>query len=80
MTSEEAKAIAKAAATEAVHGAFQRLGVDEDDWTEVQRDMAFIRSWRQSSDAVKRQGLLTAIGIIVAGGLGLIWLAVKGSP
>lgn len=77
MTEDEAKSIAKAAATEAVHEAFQRLGVDIDDWTEVQRDMAFIRSWRESSEAVKRQGLLTAIGIVVAGVLGLIWLALS---
>lgn len=78
MTEDEAKSIAKAAATEAVHEAFQRLGVDIEDWTEVQRDMAFIRSWRESSEAVKRQGLLTAIGILVAGVLGLVWLALKG--
>lgn len=78
MTEDEAKSIAKAAATEAVHEAFQRLGVDIDDWTEVQRDMAFIRSWRESSEAVKRQGLLTAIGILVAGVLGLVWLALRG--
>lgn len=78
MTEDEAKSIAKAAATEAVHEAFQRLGVDIDDWTEVQRDMAFIRSWRESSEAVKRQGLLTAIGIVVAGVLGLVWLALRG--
>ncbi len=77
MTEDEAKSIAKAAATEAVHEAFQRLGVDIDDWTEVQRDMAFIRSWRESSEAVKRQGLLTAIGIVVAGVLGLVWLALS---
>ena len=78
MTHDEAHAIAKSAAKEALHEMFLALGVDTEDATEVQKDMAFIRSWRESSEAVKRQGMIAAIGVIVIGLLGLIWTALKG--
>lgn len=78
MTHDEAHSIAKAAAKEALHEMFMALGVDTDDATEVQKDMAFIRNWRESSEAVKRQGMIAAIGVIVIGLLGLIWTALKG--
>jgi hypothetical protein len=78
MTEDEARSIAKVAAKEALSEMLITLGVDPDEPTEMQKDMAFVRSLRESSEAVKRQGLLTAIGILVAGVLGLIWLAVKG--
>ncbi len=78
MTEDEARSIAKVAAKEALSEMLITLGVDPEEPTEMQKDMAFVRSWRESSEAVKRQGLLTAIGILVAGVLGLIWLAIKG--
>ncbi|RRY03819.1 hypothetical protein [Brucella anthropi] len=55
-----------------------KIGIDTDKPLEYQKDMAFVRSWRSSSEAVKRQGILTAIGIITTGFLGLIWMALKG--
>ena len=79
MTEDEATAIARTAATQAVNEAFNRLGIDYvADWKEVQRDMSFIRNWRQSTDAIKRQGALAAIAVIVAGLLGLIWTTLRG--
>ena len=57
-----------------------RLGVDTEDPIEFQRDLQHLRAWRESVGTVKRQSLMTAIGIITAGVLGLIWLAIKGSP
>lgn len=55
-----------------------RLGIDADDPLEFQRDMQHLRAWRESVATVKRQSLMTAIGILTAGVLGLIWMAVRG--
>lgn len=82
VTDEEARALAKVAAQtaarEVLHELFVTLGVDIDDPTEVQKDFAFVRNWRVSADAIKRQGMLAAIGVVVVGLLGLIWTALKG--
>ena len=72
--------IAKQAAKEAVKEVFLTLGIETDKALEVQKDMQHLRAWRESVATVKRQSLMTAIGIITAGVLGLIWLAVKGAP
>lgn len=80
MTEEEARRIAEDAAERALVRMLLRLGIDSEETVEVQRDMAFVRDWRQSTEAIKRQGLLAAIGIIVVGILGLVWAALKGGP
>jgi hypothetical protein len=46
----------------------------------VQRDFQHLREWRTSINTVKKQGLVTAVGIITAGILGAAWLAFKGPP
>lgn len=53
-----------------------RLGVDASNPIEVQKDFQHLRAWRNSSDTVKRQGILTAVGVLTVGILGLIWLAI----
>lgn len=55
------------------------LGIDADDPIEFQRDMQHLRQWRESMATVKRQSLMTAVGILVAGFLGLLWMAIKGA-
>lgn len=57
-----------------------KMGLDTKDPMSLQKDMAHLRSWRESMETVKRQSIITAIGIIVAGVLGLIWMAVSGRP
>ncbi|MBB3810068.1 hypothetical protein [Pseudochelatococcus contaminans] len=54
-----------------------RLGVDVGKPLEVQADFQHLRQWRSSVETIKRQGVLTAIGIITVGVLGLIWQAVR---
>lgn len=54
------------------------LGVDTDDPVALQKDMAHLRAWRESMETVRKQSLITAIGVITAGVLGLLWLAAKG--
>lgn len=61
--------------SETVAETLLKLGIDADDPLEFQRDMQHLRAWRESVATVKRQSLITAIGIITAGVLGLIWMA-----
>lgn len=63
---------------EAVHETLIALGIDPDDHQATQRDMAFLRSWRESTETVKRQGIVTATGVIVVAFLGLLYWIVKG--
>jgi len=79
MTSDEVKAIAREAAREATKETLASLGINPDDRPGTQRDMAFLRSWRESSETVKRQSLITAVGVLTLGVLGLIWMAIKGN-
>lgn len=76
MTEHELKKIV----SEAVSETLLQLGIDASDPVEMQKDMAHLRAWRESVATVKQQGLATAIGVITVGVLGLIWLALKGSP
>lgn len=74
MTDEEIKKIVSDTVTETL----LKLGIDADDPLEIQADMQHLRAWRQSVATVKKQSLVTAIGIITAGVIGLIWMAIKG--
>lgn len=67
----------KDAAAEGVTEALERLGINPDDPTEVQRDMAFVRDWRTTTDGVKRKSLLAAVGFVVVATLGALWLGIK---
>ena len=78
MTEAEVKKIASEAAKAAVKEMLVSYGIPPDDPLEVQRDFQHLRSWREASETVKKQGLMTAVGIITAGILGLIYMAFKG--
>lgn len=69
----------RAIVAETVRETLTSLGIPADDPLEVQRDMQHLRDWRNSVATVKKQGLVTAVGILTAGFLGAIWLAVKGN-
>lgn len=63
---------------EAVKETLTSMGIPADEPIEVQRDMQHLRAWRESVATVKKQSLVTAVGILTAGFVGLIWLAIKG--
>ncbi len=65
---------------ETVDQTLTRLGVDTENPLEFQRDLSHLREWRKSVATIKRQSLITAVGVIIAGVLGLIWLGIKGTP
>jgi hypothetical protein len=75
MTEAEVKRIV----AETVEQTLLTLGVDTDDPIELQKDLAHLRAWRESMETVRKQSLITAIGIVLAGGAGLLWLGLKGS-
>lgn len=64
---------------ETVDQTLTRLGVDTENPLEFQRDLQHLREWRKSVSTIKRQSLITAVGIVVAGVIGLVWIAVKGN-
>lgn len=75
---DKVKEIVRVTVKETLNELFMGLGVDVKDPTEVQKDFAFIRNWRESSQALKQHGILTAIGVVVVGALALMWNALKG--
>jgi 2-iminoacetate synthase ThiH len=78
MTEEDIRRVAGEAAREAVYETLKQLGVDPATPFEMQRDFQHLRSWRQSVETVKRQGLISAVAVFVTGSLALLWLALKG--
>lgn len=58
------------------------LGLDVSDpetIIELQKDFAYVRSWRQSVAEVKSKGFLALCGIALTGFVGLMWTAFKSS-
>lgn len=84
MTDEQIEALVAKTAEETAQRVIKQtllsFGIDASDPLEMQADMQHLRNWRTSVNAVKRQGMLSAMGIIVAGVLGLIWMAVNNPP
>lgn len=62
---------------EGVSDALTRVGIDTSDPLAAQKDAQFVREWRNTASAVKRKGMITAVGLLVTGILGAIWLGLK---
>ena len=73
MTEDEIKKIISVTVSETL----LKMGVNTDDPIEAQKDFMHLRSWRQSTEAVKRQSMLAAIGVVTAGMLALIWSIIR---
>lgn len=63
----------------AVHETLATMGVDASDPFEVQADFAFLREVRETSEAVKRKGILLVFGTLVAALLGALAVGLKGT-
>lgn len=77
ISAEEVRDIAEAAADRAIQKTLLTIGmdtVDPDAILKLQADFRHLRIWRESTEAVKKRALLTAIGVIVTGSLGYLWL------
>lgn len=72
---EETREIAQTAAREAVREMMIAMGVDTSSpeaMIEMQKDFQSLRAWRNSVQTVQRQGLITAVGFIIVGVLGIL--------
>ena len=81
MTEADIKRVASEAARASVEEMFLRFGIEAsnpDDIKALQRDFAHLRGWRESTDTIKRQGIVTIVIVLTTGALGLIWAAVTG--
>jgi hypothetical protein len=71
------KQIADEAAAKAVHQFAIRMGIDPDDPRSSQADQQFLRATRERCEQAGFKAVLTLIGILVAGGAGMLWLGFK---
>lgn len=53
------------------------VGIDAEHPLETQRDMQYVRAWRETSESVRGKAIVVAVGIVLAGSLGIFWLGVK---
>jgi hypothetical protein len=70
MTQQELKELVSEAVTETL----TKLGVDTTNPVEMQRDFQHLREWRQTTSSLKRHGMLTLLGIFIAGAVAALWL------
>lgn len=81
MTDDQIAALVHSTAEEVakrtIREMFVTFGIDVTNPMEMQQDMAYLRAWRTSVGTIKKQGLMTAVGIVTIGVLGLIWSAMK---
>lgn len=61
----------KALMSSTVLDTLTKLGIDSADPLETQKDMAHLRSWRRSTEAVRRKGVVTSVGFIIVSVLGM---------
>lgn len=88
MMPDEVRIVAGNAAHEAAKKAlddlFLHLGYDitgesgKDELRAIAKDLRHTRRWREATETVQKYSLISAVSVLVAGLLGLVWLAVKG--
>lgn len=63
--------------SEGVTEAFRSMGIDSMQPIEMQRDMAHLRKWRVSVEKTTSTTFTVALGVIVSGLLGAVWLGIS---
>ena len=74
---ERTKRLAKEGAHEAVNEAFERLGIDTNDWHETQKDTAFLRKLRRCMDNGAMWIGRAVVTVLVGAMLAVIWAGFK---
>ena len=75
VTREDMRDIAEAAAEKTVAKLFLAFGVDTNDPDDIktfQKDLSHLRSWRESTDAVKKHSLRAVVSFVVTAALGAV--------
>lgn len=62
---------------ETVKTTLANLGITIDDPREVQKDLIHLREWRLTLQKVRNQSMVSALGIIVTGVLGALFLGIR---
>jgi hypothetical protein len=62
---------------ETVRETLLSMGVDTTDPIEMQRDFQAVRDWRLVCEAIRSKGLMTLVGILIAGVLGALLVGLK---
>lgn len=73
MNEQEAKRLIVATVEETL----TKIGIDHEDPIEMQKDFQHLREWREASAAIKKKGMLTAVGVIITGVLAAVWLVIR---
>ena len=53
------------------------LGISHDDPIEMQKDFQHLREWRLATAMIRRKGLLTILGLAIAGMAAALWVGLK---
>lgn len=75
MTPDQVEKLAEDVSTKTVTKLFLALGANMSDpaeITKIQKDLAHLRAWRESTEAIQKRGLLTVVTVVVTAGAG--WL------
>ena len=81
LSAEDVRAISETSARAAVKEWLTTLGINADDphaITNLQKDFAYVRSWRMSIETVRTQTLRSAVAVVVTGLLGMAYMLFKG--
>lgn len=77
LSRQELEELIREQSREGVMQALTLMGVDTKNPLEMQRDFQHLREWRTTSESIKSKGLLTIVGILVAGGGAAFWIGLK---
>jgi hypothetical protein len=67
----------RAVIAETVSETLTKIGVEHDDPHEMQKDFHHLREWRKASTEIRTKSMITVLTVIIAGGLGALWLGFK---
>jgi len=67
----------KTLVAETVRETLIELGIAHDAPLEMQKDFQVLREWRMASETLRRKGVLTVFGIVVAGVTAVFWVGMK---
>lgn len=73
LSKDELKALAKDVVAETLTG----LGFDTAHPLDVQRDLQYLRDWRHTTESIRGKAVVVAVGIVVLGLCGILWLGFK---
>lgn len=81
LSSSEIQHIATETAKAAVRETLLTLGVNTNNpeaILKMQQDFAYLRDWREASGTIKARSIAVLVSILVTGGAGALWVAIRG--